>query len=105
MCEQQPNCILPNGSFCTLCCYLIIDDILQNGTPLRNELYHPCENLRNGKCVVYDKRSETCRMFNCQLARPSLLNTLYTIARLNSLPTDNLPAKPKSNNHFFRGLQ
>lgn len=105
MTEQQPNCILPDGSFCTICCYLIIDDILRDGTPLRNQLHFPCMNMVGGECSRYDIRSETCREFNCHKASPSLLRTLYTIANMHSLPTDNLPPKPEANNFYFRGLR
>lgn len=100
------NCILPDGSYCNLCCYLIIDDKLTDGTPLKNTLFNPCTNLENGACARYEERSHTCRNFDCQKASPALLKTLLTISHLYSLPCDNLPLQPSQKvDMYFRGNQ
>jgi len=102
--DSLPHCTLPDGSFCTLCCHLIISDVLKNGVLHENRLYQRCEHLVDGSCNVYDERSDTCRGFDCQNTRASLLKQLYTIARLYGLNKERLPEEPPRDNKYFRGV-
>lgn len=102
--DSLPQCILPDGSFCTLCCHLIISDVLKNGQMHENRLYQRCEHLADGSCNVYEHRSDTCRGFDCQNTRASLLQQLYTIANLFGLSKERLPDQPPRDNKYFRGI-
>lgn len=102
--DSLPHCTLPDGTFCTLCCHLIISDVLKNGVLHENKLYQKCEHLINGSCEVYDERSNTCRGFDCRDSRFSLLQQLYTIARLYGLSKERLPQELKRDDKYFRGM-
>lgn len=94
--NNEPNkCILPDGTFCTICCQLEFAELLTDGTYVDNSVYQPCSYCSRTKgCSVHEIRPATCREFDCHNIDEGTLRTLYEIARYRNLPTSNLPQEP-----------
>ena len=93
--NESSRCILPDGTYCTLCCHLEFEDYLTDGTYVDNSIYQPCSYCSKTEgCFVYDKRPATCREFDCYKVDTGTLKTLYEIARYRNHPTSHLPQEP-----------
>jgi len=103
--NMENKCALPDGTFCSLCCHLEIDDVQKDGTPLKNSLYMPCRELCGGQCADYDIRPDTCREFDCHAVKESKIKMLLFIAAKFGLNSSNLPPLQTNFNSFFRPLR